>query len=802
MSIGSTTWSALGRVAVIGAGLTAAALVVLLVLGSSSQATSDGSPYSLPSVTDVNPDPNVIETTIVANESTEDIGPRDANAYTFNGSIPGPTFRAKVGDTLLVRFVNQLETEKTGIHWHGIELANNQDGTPFTQNQVEPGQEYLYKLNLDRPGIYWYHPHHHGSTNQVFKGLYGMILVEDPNENFLQANGTIPDDGKTLPLVLSDTTVCENVGANDLHTYNDNDDLTAASTSPWAGNAAANMLPHQPAPTPKELCQGLSVTSGGEPDPYPLDEDGNQRMTPFGDGDIPNIQIGSDTAGRVNEGQTLLTNGVNVGGRGTGAAPCCGAVGEGYNIGSVNAGASLRDVRPGQGIRFQLLNASTIRYMRLQLTYPDGTADGGQLQMRRIGGEGGLLTDTITEGGTQGGWVTGYTAGEILLPPGSRADVVAAIPQDNGMATGFAAGEVATLWTRDYDRTGLGFSNIATEPVAHLRASGSNVPQYVLPGGLRSQTAENVEFLPPPTANLLGAAALGPAGKLGTNDQNITLTQNGTSAGINGTFGTHDVPGDYKAAPHLALSSRYGVQPATYELTVENTTAANHPFHPHGFSIQPTLLDGPGAADFNFVSAGLAEFRDNIDVPAGYTLTYRVRTDQRPQVDGTSGGAHGRWVFHCHIFNHATQGMLSEWVIGSPGGNERPDVNVDDSFIEVPEGGNASVTGTFGDEDNNPVTLSTNEGSVNQTGPGTFSWSLATPTGPDRLVYITAVDSTGGRAVIPLRMDLPNVATPTALGTGAPAASSTTTQKCKKGRKLKKKKGKLKCVKKKKKKKK
>src|SRR4029077_19691583 len=109
---------------------------------------------------------------------------------------PGPIFRLKVGDTVIVHFENNIG-HNTGIHWHGIELENAADGTPLTQNQVPPGGKYLYKFKVTRPGIFWYHPHHHSSTNQVFKGLYGEIIVEDPNESSLIAAGTIPNAANT-----------------------------------------------------------------------------------------------------------------------------------------------------------------------------------------------------------------------------------------------------------------------------------------------------------------------------------------------------------------------------------------------------------------------------------------------------------------------------------------------------------------------------------------------------------------------------------------------------------------------------
>ena len=168
-------------------------LAVLAVYGGvrltwPALATSGGDPYSVPVIVDTNPDPNIVETTIVADEATVDIGNGVmAHAQTFNGQLPAPAFNLKVGDTVIVHFENHLD-HPTGIHWHGIELANASDGTPLTQNQVAPGGSFLYKFRVSRPGIYWYHPHHHASTNQVFKGLYGPIVITDPNEAWSAAS--------------------------------------------------------------------------------------------------------------------------------------------------------------------------------------------------------------------------------------------------------------------------------------------------------------------------------------------------------------------------------------------------------------------------------------------------------------------------------------------------------------------------------------------------------------------------------------------------------------------------------------
>jgi FtsP/CotA-like multicopper oxidase with cupredoxin domain len=708
------------RLILLGAALTALALISLIATNSAVHATSGASPYQVRPVVDTNPDPHVVSTTIVAKWATVDLGNGlTARAQTFNGEIPGPTFRLHVGDKVIVHYVNQLN-KPSGIHWHGIEVPNASDGTPFTQNMVEPGHDFLYKFKVNRPGLFWYHPHHHSSTNQVFKGLYGMIIVKDPNTDALRAAGVLPSGNNTKAMVLSDTTVCKAQGSND--------DPTFDSSLPWVGGGA---LPAQAPPTAKNLCEGPGIP-GPPANPYPIDENGSVRGA-FAAGAIPNIQTALH-AGRVNEGQTVLTNGMNVGGRaGTPSSP-----------GGLDQGAFKLKVQPGQGLRMQLLNASPVRYFRLRLTDPTGTL----IPLVRVGGEGGLLDRAVLEGGVQGTFDTKYDAGEILLPPGTRADVVAAIP------TSPASG-VATMWTEDYQRTGQGYTDIPTVPVAHFKLSGSPLSNpFTITGGsgstsfppagtrLRARTGNLVHVLGPATGSLLDPSTFSPT-KLGLSSQNIKLTQTAnTELGVDGVFGTHDVSGDYMLASHLG-STRYAKQGDTLELTVQNQTNANHPFHLHGFSIQPIDLTKAASPTYTW---RYHEFRDNVDIPGGYTLKFRVHLDARRMMDGqTGGGALGRWLFHCHIFFHATDGMLSELVVVPASGNERPNVNVNRAKVSVRAGHKASLNGTFGDPDGDfPVTLKSSLGHVTKTGSGTYSWTYQTKSGDrSRIVYITATDSNG-----------------------------------------------------------
>ena len=216
---------------------------------------------------------------------------------------------------------------------------------------------------------------------------------------------------------------------------------------------------------------------------------------------------------------------------------------------------------------------------------------------------------------------------------------------------------------------------------------------------------------------------------------------------INGVQGLHDSPGDYTTVPKIG-STRYAAEIGdVLELTVTNLTKAQHPFHPHGFSMQPLTLEAPlGTVVYTFPT----EFADTVNVPAETTLRYRVRLDERPLVDGvTPGGATGRWVFHCHIFFHAVFGMISEIIVTDAAGNERPYVDADDvATAEVNKGGDiATMTGTLGDIDGDDVELTASTGTVTDNGDGTWDWTYTTDNSPGQggFVYITATDSEGNK---------------------------------------------------------
>ncbi|HKW44864.1 MAG TPA: multicopper oxidase domain-containing protein, partial [Candidatus Eremiobacteraceae bacterium] len=99
-------------------------------------------------------------------------------AWTYNGTVPGPTLHVRVGDRVRVIFTNHLP-EPTTIHWHGIEVAPDMDGVPgFSQTAVAPGQTFTYEFTANDPGTYIYHTHF-DDFNQLDRGLYGAVVVDE-----------------------------------------------------------------------------------------------------------------------------------------------------------------------------------------------------------------------------------------------------------------------------------------------------------------------------------------------------------------------------------------------------------------------------------------------------------------------------------------------------------------------------------------------------------------------------------------------------------------------------------------------
>lgn len=105
---------------------------------------------------------------------TEFLPGRPVDVWGFNGSMPGPTIEVNQGDRVRIIVFNDLP-EDFSMHWHGLEVPIDMDGTPgISQSAIPPGQHFAYEFTIDQHGTFFYHSH---MAMQELMGLVGLFVV-------------------------------------------------------------------------------------------------------------------------------------------------------------------------------------------------------------------------------------------------------------------------------------------------------------------------------------------------------------------------------------------------------------------------------------------------------------------------------------------------------------------------------------------------------------------------------------------------------------------------------------------------
>ncbi len=114
------------------------------------------------------------EFTLIAEETTLNISPsKRINAWTYNGTIPGPTIRVTEGDKVVVHFINNLKISYT-VHFHG-----GHNGTVDGVFEiVPPNQTFTYEFITTPAGALMYHCHVMPVVEHVRMGLYGAFIMD------------------------------------------------------------------------------------------------------------------------------------------------------------------------------------------------------------------------------------------------------------------------------------------------------------------------------------------------------------------------------------------------------------------------------------------------------------------------------------------------------------------------------------------------------------------------------------------------------------------------------------------------
>lgn len=95
--------------------------------------------------------------------------------WTFNGQVPGPFIRVRVGDTIEVHLKNNI----ANIMNHSVDFhAVTGPGGGAVMSQTKPGEETMFTAKMLKPGLFVYHCATPMVAQHITNGMYGMILVE------------------------------------------------------------------------------------------------------------------------------------------------------------------------------------------------------------------------------------------------------------------------------------------------------------------------------------------------------------------------------------------------------------------------------------------------------------------------------------------------------------------------------------------------------------------------------------------------------------------------------------------------
>ena len=580
---------------------------------------------TLPKVTNVSPVPTLTnEFYLTATNITTSINGTNVRVLVYMDDppsgggaprgIPAPLIEANVGQIIVCHFRNNLTNNLEGasIHWHGIELDNDSDGTAVVQDTVLPGQTYTYRFIVPRGGLYWYHSHMLPGTT-TYGGMYGPIIVHDTNETALIAAGVLPSTNNTFPLVMSDISFTNGTVGKVIN----------------GTNYSLNTL--------IQFCENSILgLPGGD----------NSKCSPTG-----------------KPGDTFLCNGKTPTLAGSFCTP------------TTNS-SPVYFIGRNQRVRLQLFNAATSRTINLSLRYPCSTV-GANTNLYHIGGQGGLLDHAVLDGGVQSGYDFKFPKGTANLGSGMREDVMFYASGNNGDVIQLMGNALPPPWS--LDAVGILPTNYPVAFFVITNSAATNAPLTTVSPILTAVGAVSDDYQVLQTNTLTAP----PFPTYGTQDGRVQLSTSSPTNGVPGVSGPsignyaataldgNSGFGSWLTVPHPP-SSLWARAGDVLQLAVANVSFSAHPYHLHGFSMQPVAIYSANLQT-NLYTYPFNELVDTIDIYPGEALVFRIKLTDRPIIadsatggpvtvasDSPTGGNLGRWLMHCHIFLHGTIGMISE----------------------------------------------------------------------------------------------------------------------------------------------
>ncbi len=94
------------------------------------------------------------------------------HAWTFGGTVPGPTIRVHLGDTVRVHLTNE------GTMSHSIDFHASQTAMNDQMVEIKPGDSFTYTFTADYAGVWMYHCGTAPALHHIANGMFGMVIVE------------------------------------------------------------------------------------------------------------------------------------------------------------------------------------------------------------------------------------------------------------------------------------------------------------------------------------------------------------------------------------------------------------------------------------------------------------------------------------------------------------------------------------------------------------------------------------------------------------------------------------------------
>ncbi len=112
------------------------------------------------------------------------------HAWTFGGTVPGPTIRVHLGDTVRVHLTNTTQMS------HSIDFHASQTAMNSQMVEIKPGDTFTYTYTADYAGVWMYHCGTAPALHHIANGMFGMVIVEP--------KGGLPKVDQEVALVQSE----------------------------------------------------------------------------------------------------------------------------------------------------------------------------------------------------------------------------------------------------------------------------------------------------------------------------------------------------------------------------------------------------------------------------------------------------------------------------------------------------------------------------------------------------------------------------------------------------------------------